>query len=135
MPKKVPENAEPRFPISFRAPAELKAKLEAAAAAASRSVGQELVRRLDRSFVRDELRQHMDGLLEDSMHKGEDVEKANARIAELKAQIEELKSELKRPLQITITDVLPMIEDATERAVKSALEHTPPPKSRAKTVA
>src|SRR4051794_34987693 len=115
MPKKVPENAEPRFPISFRAPAELKAKLEAAAAAASRSVGQELVRRLDRSFVRDELRQHMDGLLEDSMqmHKGEDVEKANARIAELKAQIEELKSELKRPLQITITDVLPMIEDAT----------------------
>src|SRR4051812_22465714 len=125
MPRKVPENAEPRFPISFRAPAGLKAKLEAAAAAARRSVGQELVSRLDRSFVTDELRQHIDGLLEDSMYKGADVEKANARIAELEAQIEELQSELKRPLQITITDVLPMIEDATERAVKSALEHTP----------
>lgn len=50
MPKKVPETDNPRCPMSFRAPADLKAKLEAAAERAGRSVGQELVRRLNQSF-------------------------------------------------------------------------------------
>src|SRR4051794_15470570 len=100
MPKKVPENAEPRFPISFRAPAELKAKLEAAAAAASRSVGQELVRRLERAFTRDEVMQHVDGLLSDSLIKGEEVDNLRAELERATARNAELEALLRAALAL-----------------------------------
>jgi len=46
---------------------ELRAKLENAASKSGRSLTQELEHRLERSFVRDELQQHIDGLLSDSL--------------------------------------------------------------------
>src|SRR4051812_40741487 len=71
--------------LTFRARDRLKASLEAEAGNNGRSVSEEIEHRLERSFNRDEMMQYFDGLLSDSLIKGRDVEKANARIAELEA--------------------------------------------------
>src|SRR3954453_3301821 len=105
MPKKAAEREGLRYPMSFRATADLRAKLEEAASKAGRSLTQELEHRLERSFVRDELMQHVDGLLSNSLIKGEDLEKAEARIKDLEESLERSLS-----------------EHAIERALTRALE-------------
>jgi len=62
--------------LTFRTRDSLREKLSEAAAASHRSISEEIEHRLQRSFNRDELSQHIDGLLSDSLVKGEEVERA-----------------------------------------------------------
>lgn len=78
--------------LNMKTTEEVRAQLEAAAEASGRSLTSEVEHRLDRSLVRDELKNYLHDLLEDSMTKAEDVARANARIADLEAQVAELKA-------------------------------------------
>src|SRR4051794_41582157 len=78
--------------LNMKTTEEVRAQLEAAAEASGRSLTSEVEHRLDRSLVRDELKNYLHDLLEDSITKAEEVARAYARVAELEAQVAELKA-------------------------------------------
>ena len=80
--------------LTFRTRDSLREKLSEAAAASHRSISEEIEHRLQRSFNRDELSQHIDGLLSDSLVKGEEVERANREADELRDALKRVTEQM-----------------------------------------
>jgi hypothetical protein len=100
-PPKSPDGL-PSIPTSVRIRGEIRRRLIEAAEQGERPVSEEIERRIERSFVRDELTRHIDHLLADYKTSTQELGRfqerlaaADIRIADLEAENAKLKARLR----------------------------------------
>src|SRR4051812_17974218 len=84
MPRKAVEGAGKRVPLNMKTTAEIRAKLEAAAAASGRSLTHEVEYRVERSFDRNQTLANVLEMIEENSQ-------LQIQIMELQAELEKLK--------------------------------------------